>query len=257
MEDKGVLGEFCAEIYKEESFDGCFKIFEKYVKKLGFDGACYTFIPKVQIKDISFVNPVFAKTENFPMSFLEDYEKKQLHNHDFTIRKGKENTKDRYWCWRETELSGDLNQKEIDLIKLAREKHGITNAISIPTLVTDLVLSGASFVSSKQDKEFNQLKKESLETLIIVTKLFHDRNYAGSKLVQIFSKPLSEKLNPTEYKTLELLTKGYKTKQLAEKLNVTDKSAKNIVSNLCKKLGGINRDQLFFLIGRINLLQFS
>jgi len=79
MEDKGVLGEFCAEIYKEESFDGCFKIFEKYVKKLGFDGA----------------------------------------------------------------------QKEIDLIKLAREKHGITNAISIPTLVTDLVLSGASFVSSK------------------------------------------------------------------------------------------------------------
>ena len=40
-----LLGLFVEEIYAVGSFEDRFKIFEKYIKLLGFDGATYTLIP--------------------------------------------------------------------------------------------------------------------------------------------------------------------------------------------------------------------
>lgn len=256
-EDINLIGNFCSELYDETSYFDFFKVYEKYIEKLGYDGACYTFFPKIQVENIPLVQPIFKFTKNYPDEFLEQYGEEQLHNHDFTIRKGKENCSLDPMDWREHELSGTLKDDEIGLIKLAKNKYGIINAFTIPTQVSDVILAGATIVSSLSDNDFQKLKKETLRTLDIITKLFHDKCYAGSHLVPIFSKPLLEKLNPTELKTLKLLSEGIPTKQLSNQLEVTEQTAKNIISNLCKKLGKINRDQLFFLVGRLNLLSIN
>ncbi len=258
MDDSNkIIGCFCTELYSADTFKDHFKAYESYVEKLGYDGACYTFLPKIQVENIPLVQPIFEFTKNYPVAFLEHYAKEQLHNHDFTIRKGKENCSFDPMDWREHELSGTLTDDEIGLIQLAKNEYGIINAYTIPTQVSDVILAGATVISSLSDNDFQKLKKETLTTLDIITKLFHDKCYASSCLVPIFSQPLLGKLNPTELKTLRLLADGIPTKQLSDQLDVTEQSAKNIISNLCKKLGSINRDQLFFLVGRVNLLHLG
>lgn len=256
-ESNKLIGTFCSELYAVETFEAYFKVYEKYVELLGFDGACYTFLPKIQVANIPLVQPVFASTKNYPMSFLEDYEKQQLHNHDFTIRKGKENCSYAPMDWRDNELNGDLSQEEKNLIVFAREKHGIMNAFTIPTQVSDTILAGASVISFQPDNEFKKLKAKNLTTLDLITKAFHEKVSSNSNLVQLFSQPLLEKLNETELTALRLLADGIPTKQLINHMDVGEKYAGEIIGRLCKKLNGINRDQLFFLLGRINLLQIN
>ena len=256
-ENYKLIGTFCTELYAVDTFEAHFKVYEKYVELLGFDGACYTFFPKIQVTNIPLVQPVFASTENYPMAFLIDYEEQQFHNHDFTIRKGKENCSLAPLDWRDNELNGDLSEVEKSLIIFAREKHGIINAISVPTQVSDVILAGASVVSFLDDGEFKKLKDNNLVTLDLITKTFHDKISSSSNLVQLFSKPLLEKLNETELTALRLLADGIPTKQLINHMDVGEKYAGDIISRLCNKLNGISRDQLFFLLGRINLLQSS
>lgn len=256
-ENHKLIGSFCAELYAVETFEAHFKVYEKYVELLGFDGACYTFLPKIQVANIPLVQPVFASTENYPMAFLVDYEKKQFHNHDFTIRKGKENCSYDPMDWRDHELNGDLSEEEKSLIIFARVKHGIINAFTIPTQVSDVILAGASVISFLADNEFVELKAKNLNTLDVITKTFHEKISSNSNLVQLFSQPLLEKLNETELTALRLLADGVPTKQLINHMDVGEKYAGEIIGRLCKKLNGINRDQLFFLLGRINLLQLS
>jgi len=250
-----IIGSFCSELYTVKSFEPHFKIYEKYIKLLGYDGACYTFLPKIQVANIPLVNPVFKRTKHFPQAFLDNYEKQQFHHHDFTIRKGKENCSYIPMDWRDNELNGDLSDEEKKLIIFARDNHGITNAFTIPTQISDAILAGATVISSLPDHDFKQLKIETLNTLDIITKLFHDKCSSSLSLVSIFSKPLLNKLNPTEMAVLRCLVDGIPTKQLADYVEISHTSAKNVICNLCNKLGGINRDQLFFLIGRVNILQ--
>ncbi len=252
-----ILGSFCAELHTVETFDSHFRVYEKYIELLGFDGACYTYLPKIQVENISLVQPVFAKTEHYPMAFLEDYEKQQFHNHDFTIRKGKESCSLSPMDWRDHELHGDLSEDEKNLIVFARENHGIINAITIPTQVSDAILAGASVISFLDDSEFKILKDKNLDTLDVITKTFHDKISSNSNLVKLFSQPLLEKLTETELTALRLLSEGIPTKHLIEHMDVGERYAGEIIGRLCKKLNGINRDQLFFLLGRINLLQAS
>lgn len=252
-----LIGFFCTELYSVKTFKDHFKVYESYVEQLGYEGACYTFLPKIQVENIPLVQPIFEFTKNYPVAFLEHYAKEQLHNHDFTIRKGKENCSFDPMDWREHELSGTLTDDEIGLIKLARNEYGIINAFTIPTQVSDVILAGATVISSLSDNDFQKTKKETLATLDIITKLFHDRCYASSCLVPIFLQPLLEKLNPTELEALRLLADGITPQQLVDHMTVGKKYAGDIVSNLCKKLGGLNRNQLFFLLGRINLLHLN
>ena len=252
-----LIGRFCTELYAVETFESHFKVYEIFIELLGFDGACYTYLPKIQVANIPLVQPVFASTDNYPMAYLADYEKQQFHNHDFTIRKGMENGSLAPMDWRDNELNGDLSEDEKRLIIFAREKHGIINALSVPTQVSDVILAGASIISFLDDGEFTKLKDKNLVTLVLLTKIFHEKISCSSNLVQLFSQPLLEKLNETELTALRLLADGIPTKQLINHMDVGEKYAGNIISRLCNKLNGINRDQLFFLLGRINLLQSS
>ena len=211
-----LVGSFCTKLYTAETFKDHFKIYGSYVEKLGYDGACYTFLPKIQVENISLVQPIFEYTKNYPIAFLEHYAKEQLHNHDFTIRKGKENCSLDPMDWREHELSGTLTEDEISLIQLAKNEYGIINAYTIPTQVSDVILAGATVISSLSDTDFQKLKKETLTTLDIITKLLHDKCYANSCLVPIFSQPLLDKLNPTELKALRLLADGITPQQLVD-----------------------------------------
>ncbi|MBK8453925.1 MAG: autoinducer binding domain-containing protein [Thiofilum sp.] len=170
-----LLGKYLAEMYEVQSIEERFQIFSRYLQILGFTGATYTFAPTMQMEALRQLPMVFLRTDTFPTEFLQDYSEKRFDRSDFTVRKvlnGETHPMD----WREYELTGELLNEEVELIRLARERYGILNAISIPT-TREHGAAGMSVISNKGDDEYKKIKQEQMDTLLAMVRVFHDINF--------------------------------------------------------------------------------
>ncbi|WGZ89658.1 MAG: autoinducer binding domain-containing protein [Candidatus Thiocaldithrix dubininis] len=251
--DHFLLGRYIAELYAASTLETRFKVFEKYVKELGFEGASYTFAPRAHWEVFTQMPAIFLHSDTYPQNFLTHYAENRLDRHDFTIRKVLQGEFDPM-DWREHELQRTITLAEAKVIELAREDYGIVNAITIPTMMHEMGAAGASVISSEKDSTFGLLKQQKLDTLIHLTRLFHDLNFANFNLPDKFILPLFETLKPKEIVILQYLATGKPMKNIQDYTGISHSYATNVLAELRLRLGGINNDKLMYLFGLMKAL---
>lgn len=245
-----LLGRYTHAMCAADSLEGRFAVYGNYIRQLGFDGATYTFVPRIQWELLPKLPAVFLYTNPYPLGFLEHYERERLDRHDFTIRRvlsGETAPMD----WREHELSGQLSADEVGLIRLAKEKYGILNALSIP-LLEERGAAGMSVISFKEDTEFYALKQEALALLLNFTYLFHHLVFADS--LRQFVSPIVQSLSEKEREVLVYKSRGKVIKNINFDLGIDDGYANNLFSSMKKRLGNVRTERLLYLFGLLNAL---
>ena len=251
--DHFLLGRYIADLYAASTLESRFKVYEKYVAELGFEGVSYTFAPRAYWEVFAQMPYIFLCSTTYPKDFLTHYTEQRLDRTDFAIRKVLEGDLSPL-DWREHELQRIVTSAEAKVIELAREDYGIVNAITIPTMMHEMGAAGASVISSEKDSTFGLLKQQKLDTLIHLTRLFHDLNFANFNLPDKFILPLFETLKPKEIVILQYLATGKPMKNIQDYTGISHSYATNVLAELRLRLGGINNDKLMYLFGLMKAL---
>ena len=248
-----LIFDFISELHfsKQVPLEELFQVYESFLINLGYDGATYTFASTIQTEVMKELPAIFLSTESYPMGFLSQYTEERLDQHDFTIRKIKAGEM-APMDWREHELKGWVSKEEAEVIKLARGKYGIRNAISIPMMQEEKGAAGASIISYKEDISFNQLKEKSLGLLLVITRLFHERIFIQDDLNRKFVSPALDSLTAKELVILRYKASGKPMKNIEEHAGISMSYAANVLSNLKARLGGVNTVRLMYLLGLLN-----
>lgn len=234
-----------------------FRVYERYILTLGFDGATYTFLPPASLNDDLGLSPVFAATEDYPGAFLEHYQQARFDQQDFTIRQGYAGFEGAMDWW-ECERQQQISPREMEVLLVAREDYAIRNGITILSVEKCKGVVGTSVISMAQDEEFQLLKQEHLGTLQRIVENFHAFALADQSLMIPFLLPFFESLSPKEADILRHIAQGRPFKQVGYSIDVASpKVAANILSRIREKFGGVTRDRLMFLAGLYNLLNQS
>ena len=249
---KKIVTKFVKDVYlsSNDSLEFRFKLFEKYIQQLGFDGVTYSFIPSFILDNSIEQAPIFLHSELFPDSFLEQYINDRFDLDDFAIRRIKSN-KLSTMDWSTYQNSKELTSAEKNVLKVSKQEHGIMNGITIPTMTGAKGVSAVSIVSSASDVEFSLLKKERLESLELITNIFHRSNV---DLDEYFVKPYFSHFTQKEVTILKYLSKGLHLKNIADETDISHSYASNVLSKLRKKLGNITHDKLMYDLGVFKIL---
>ena len=247
-----LLGRFVDDLYQVETVSARFHVYQTYIIRLGFDGATYTFFPSALLQINYSFSPVFLHTEDYPVSFLDHYEKARFQECDFTIRLGNTTNVPAVMDWREHELNGLVSDSESLVIQVAREDYGIRNALTIPTLNPKAGIGGMSIISTEKDRNFQILKHENLPTLMRCTQLFHDISFCNSRNAIIFLEPFLRTLKPKDIQVLKHLASGQPLKTIDK--GISYRYAANRLDDLRARMGGISKDKLMYIIGQLHLL---
>ena len=246
-----LLGQYLTELYAASTLEARFHVFGRYIQLLGFTGATYTFAPAIQIEALPQLPMIFLYTDSFPLDFLHEYNQERFDRRDFTIRKVL-NGETKPMDWREHELQGGLSAEEVGLIQLARERYGILNAISIPTMREEKGAAGMSIISAKEDEAFQQLKREKMETLLAMVRVFHETNFYDKHWPRQFIAPVFQSLTEHEKKILRYLASDKTMKRIKQDVGISSSYAENILLALRKRLGIATTHRLMYLFGLLS-----
>ncbi len=251
--DFEVVGRFAHELRLLDDQEQQFKCFQHHVLNLGFDGATYTFMPGMIGKKQAAIAPMFVHTDEYPLPFLEHYQDKGFVKHDFTVDKASKGWTDAM-VWHDYLKSGLLTAQQANVLTVARDAYGIRQGVTIPTLGGPKGVAGVSLISTENDRIFEMLRSECLGTMVELAQLFH--NYilnAPQSSKRLFS-PFSN-LNEKQRGLLCHLARGKPLKQIEDSIPVgSERVAYNMLDEIRRKLGGINKDRLMYLVGMYDLL---
>ena len=255
--DCEILSDFVSNLYADNSLKNRFNLYDNLVRSLGFDAVCYSFIPRPELKEELKSPPIFEYSKQFPTDFMDRYEKDDFYNKDFTIREIKAGNlipKD----WKTYELTGDLSDEEINVIRVAREEYGINNALSIPTMNNQLGIAGASLISSKSDKGYQQVICNHQQTLVNCTRIFNDviMQHASSDVAKTFVLTTLPNLTTKQEKVLRTLLNGTLQKNIGLELGMSQSAVENHLLNL-RNLFHVNKTHdLKSLLETLNILDY-
>lgn len=252
MHKKDPIAEFAIELCAAVDFDECFSVLTRSVQKIGFDGVLYTSIP-LSLSPGSNRQPIFKVSDAYSASFLTHYTQANFLANDFAIdwiARGRTDIID-WWGEARKKL---INPAEQNVILVAREDYGIRNGLTIPTLSSTSEISGVSVVSFESQQTYDRLVAENVLNLECIAKLFHSRVHTDLACRQVFIAPSLSALSAKERDVLTFIATGLPLKMIGDHYSITSGYAKNIVANLCQKLGADNANQLRYLIGRYRLV---
>lgn len=246
--DNAFWGEYVPSLYSADSAEERFLVYENYILELGFCGATYTFTPRIQLEAMTNLPLIFLHSRDYPLDFLKEYQERRFdrEGYDFAVNKSLQGKESGPMDWREHEVGGTLDEKELYLIHLAREKYNIKNAISIPTMLDKRGAAGVSVISFKEDKSFQETKLNGMNALMSATRLFHDTNLTD---IRKFILPIFKNLTSTEILVLQYKANGQAMKNINDYIDITPGAASNLLTLLRRRLGGINNDRLMYLFG--------
>lgn len=252
-----IMGDLISDLYSNESLDERFNTYANTVKRFGFDAVCYSFAPRSSLQPNLQYPPIFKFSSLFPLGFLDQYAKEELHQHDFTIREIQENKLDPK-DWKEYENSGELSEQEVRVIKIAREDYGIKNALSIPTLNHSIGIAGASIISFEDDATFQKLKKKNINTLKYCTQVFNDiiMMQASPQLVETFLFSQLPRITPIENIVLRDLVSGIPIKAIGQSSNMAESTVANHLQRLRKKFKVSKTSDLKYLLESLNIMDY-
>lgn len=247
-----LLGDFLEELCAATDFTERFDVYARYITALGFDGASFTYVPSLFVSNHIHVSPIFHVTEHYPQAFIEQYNNEHWEQYDFTITELNKNNfaiKD----WQQAYASQALTAAAKQQLLIAKTDYDIKNALTIP-LKNFAGVSGTSIISHEKNRSFNKLKKEHLETLRILTRVFSESNFADSAIATYFVAPYLSVLKKKELAVLQYIAAGKALKNIETELGITKRYASNLLDLVRERLGGISRDQLMCLFGEYRIL---
>ena len=133
--------------------------------------------------------------------------------------------------------------------------YGLENGLSIPLMFGREGFAGVGIASEDKRRLFNQLNKEKKDLLTLYSIIFNE-HITSKKQLELnyeFALPVLSKLNLLEKDLIKLLITGDKVSSIAAILNRSPKYCENTLARLREKMGGVSRDELEYLIGRLRL----
>lgn len=244
-------------------FESGFSAFEKQAHRLGFDGALYTYIPKV-ILDFDFIAaPIYEVSSSFNHNYLAHYQQARFDRHDPLIKAVQDGTQYPIDWWGECTEFYKNQSPQSRIVMDESLSYGIQNGITIPLMSGRQGISGASFISRERRPAFESLSSAKLEELKIATRLFHSLVTSNAHYLGGFSRPMLEILNDKERRYLAGLAEGKSSSEIAHLLGTTTKYLEQLMLKIRRKLSGvgpfdpptINRNQVLYYAGLMNLLE--
>lgn len=260
---KADLGDFVEALYQTENFEQAFRVYEKHVLKLGFEGVLYTYIPRILLDSNFGREPIYKVSQNYSPAYIKHYFDARFDRNDPLIRAVKNGTTEPI-DWRGELCKSYMNEEKTSqaVIETARD-YGIVNGLTLPLMSGEQGIAGASFISRDAQYYYNKHKNENLEQLKLCTKLFHDmvisHTYHMNHFIQISFKSLSE----TEKQLLQKLAQGKSAARISFELSKSEKYLEKVMLRIRQKLSGvstddapkINRNQVMYYAGLLNLLK--
>ena len=256
---------YVLKLYEANNFEVAFDAFKFETIKLGFDGALYSYIPRLLIQNEFDVKPVFHVSQEFNSKYLYHYTDASFECYDSAIKAVDDGVSEPF-SW-----NGDLlfdrylkgNKRSQEVFDTAKQ-YGICDGITIPLLSSHKGIAGASVVSD-ENRLFNKLMDSRLETLTLYTRLFHNLVLSNASYQAKFIKPLLDALSNTEMQLLVGLSKGRSPSQMAYELNKSEGYLEQVMLKIRRKFSGsdskagplMNRNQLLFYAGLLDLLNNS
>jgi len=256
------LHDYVDALFKAESFETAFDVYQQEVVRLGFDGVLYTIIPQVILQTRFQINPVFIVSSGYDSRFLAHYEEAQFYSDDpfiVAINDGVDQTLD----W-DSELSNRYimrNSAGREIMDVARG-YGMQSGLTIPLMSDERGMAGATIVSSERGG-FEVLKQAAQAALEMRTTLFHNRILASPKFAAVFSRPVLDSFNTKQLGYVLGLASGLTTEDIALSLGTSVGYLEQSMLKLRRKVSGVsefesatvNRNQIMYTAGLLNLLR--
>ncbi|MFK7855968.1 MAG: autoinducer binding domain-containing protein [Granulosicoccus sp.] len=252
-------------LFNATEFDSAFKAFEDQVHQMGFDGALYTFIPKVLLDFEFIVEPVYKVSTSFDQGYLAHYAQARFDRHDPLIKAVQDGVPDPIDWWGELSESYKMQSPQSKLVIDEARSYGIQNGLTIPLMSGRQGISGASIISREGQEAYERLTTEKLHNLKITTQLFHSLVTSNATYLGKFSRPMLEELNDKERRYLAGLAEGKSASEIADSLCTTNKYLEQLMLKIRRKLSGvgpfdpptINRNQVLYYAGLMNILEYG
>lgn len=244
---------FLEELLTSKTFDEAFDAYDKQVQKLGYEGAIYAFIPKLYLKAGSPITPIFKISESRDPAFIKHYIDAGFEKDDFTIQRIVYQEESKIIDWWEEEAKGTLNPAQKNVIATAKEIYGIHNGISVPIMNSQKGIATVSVTSSEKGDAYQTLITENFQIFQDCTIIFHQHITSNPQLQHYFLSPLLSKLTSTEKRLLPFLASGLPVKAINLTPKVTPKYADKLIYSIRRKFGNINKAQLIYHIGLLQL----
>ena len=259
--DHNDLGEYVEALYQAQNINAAFAAFEQYIFKLGFEGALYTFIPRIALESSFPHAPVYLVSECYSPQFLTHYMDANFYKHDYVVKMIEKGALTPLDWWEEVN-KGQMNKSEKHVIETARTDYQIVQGITIPAMSDSRGIAGASFISSDNDRSYGELKASRIEQLKLCTQLFHAAVLSKTFLTRPFIEPLISTLSATEKSLIRGLVEGKSIRDIALEIGRDVKYMDKVMRHSREKFSGvgidgsakINRNQLIYYIGLLNLL---
>lgn len=255
------LGEFAEAIYKAANFDEAFQAFERLVFKLGFEGALYTFIPRIALDTGLPKSPVYHVSDTYSPDYLDHYAGARFDQNDPIVKAVAEGATSPLDWWIEVR-KGYMKRNEKEVIVSARVDYDVVNGITIPTLSDGRGISGASFISSEADRLYEALRKETMAQLDLCTRIFHSTVMSNAQYIAPFIQPQLAQLTSNEKALLIGMSRGKQVAQIAGELGKTTTYMNRVMLRLREKFSGaeadagtaFTRNQLMYYVGLLDLI---
>ena len=229
----------------QPTIDACWNVFLNEVKGLGFCNALYGFVTSKAEADHG---PEITYFSNYPDDWHEEYERLGGQKNDYSVAHCINFKNDLRWY-----MPAQMEQltTEQKAIELAAQKFGAPNGITFPLRAGagGKDWGGVGLATQLDNKAFDALLAECQDYLRLISQIFHS---------VVLSRPLSKNillLTDKEKEALSLAARGLKTKQIADRLGITDKSVEQRIDRATSKLDSSNRTQAVAEAIRLHILR--
>ncbi|OQX07776.1 MAG: hypothetical protein BWK73_27150 [Thiothrix lacustris] len=249
-----LLGDFVNALFSEPAFQERFTLYVNFIETLGFEGrVVYTYLPLLSLEregKLFPVPPEFTHTHDYPVNFLQHYVAEDLDRCDISVKKIKNNDFS-LTNYREYAATIGLQPDETHFQQVATQLYGCVNALSIPAAGASGI-STINIISHESPAIFNHLMHERAELLWQMTQIFHSLVLSDPQTCTRFTSPFLPSLNATEITILRYAATGKPFKNIQDHTGISYRYASKVLDKLRDKLGGINRDRLFYLAGLLH-----
>ena len=250
--NKEIVADFAINFYSANSFDDAFNTYYKLIKDAGFDGVLYSYIPHISVASQLSIPPFFKASEKY-LDFLAYYAEHRLDKQDFVIQ-AMRNGEDQVFNWWAEAKKRNVQEDELRVLTVAKEKYGITNGFTIPTMAEQRGIAGASVISSLDDSEFEKRLNNSIDTVALCTRMFHDFTLSSPLSSNTFVLPFFPNLTEKEIQVLRFQLTGKPMKLIKDTTGITPKYAEKLLINIRKKFGNISKNELIHQTSAFNIL---
>ncbi|OEJ67347.1 helix-turn-helix transcriptional regulator [Magnetovibrio blakemorei] len=228
----------------QSCIDDCWMALLEEVGRHGFDWAMYGFGRRRNDSE----ELEITYFSNYSKEWQDEYEKLGGSQNDIDTLHCISSTEDQIFFSPETRENLTPEQKAIDEFA---QRSGIKNGISFPLRAGPDIndWGGLGLSTRMDDDEFSAVLDERRDYLRLIAQVFH-------AVTQ--SRPLAKNallLTEKEKQALSLTAKGLKTKQIADKLGMSDKAVDQHIARATAKLASTTRTQAVAEAIRLHILR--